>query len=54
MSSYLQDNAQDEAVNLSDENHKFKIAITIEDFLEPDEMKNDPRYTKWLFRLLTK
>ena len=54
MSSYLQDIPQKESVDISDDSYKFKIALSIEDFIDSNEMKNDPKYTKWLFRLYTK
>ena len=53
MSSYLQDIKQEESVSFFDEENKFKIAVTVEDF-NRKEIKNDPKYTKWLFRLFTK
>ena len=51
MSSYYKEDyyANGEAVNLSERN--FRMAISVEDYLEPIKQKNDPRYVKWQFRL---
>ena len=31
-----------------------RIAFTVEDYFEPIELKNSPKYVKWIFRVLTK
>ena len=51
MSSYYKEDyyANGEAVDLSERN--FRMAISVEDYLEPIMQKNDPRYVKWQFRL---
>ena len=47
MSSYFKEDyyASGEAVDLSERN--FRMAISVEGYLEPYNQKNDPRYVKW-------
>ena len=49
MSSYLEDVPENEKFTINEKG--FRIAIAIEDYYEPKQLKNDPRYVKWLFRL---
>ena len=53
MSSYQKDLEQDEILNLSEE-PEFQFAFSIEDYNDPQEMKDSKEYVKWLFRLWTK
>lgn len=32
----------------------FRFAIAIDDYLNQNELKNDPRYVQWRFRLFKK
>ena len=49
MSAYFKDTAPDFVVNLNEQ--KFRFAFSIEDFIVPKRLKNDPRYVKWIVRL---
>ena len=53
MSSFLTDITKTDSINLDEEPHykQFKIAFSVEDYYPPKKLKNDPRYTKWIFRL---
>ena len=48
MSSYYLDTAPDFVLNLNEQ--KFRFAFSIEDFIEPKQLKNDPDYVKWIVR----
>ena len=32
----------------------FRIAVSVESFLKPNEQKNNPKYVKYIFRLAGK
>ena len=49
ISTYLKvDEMQETPVSLNE--NKFRIALTIENFIGVKEQKNDPRYVKYIFR----
>ena len=52
MSSYLKDLEENESLNLSDMPN-FKFAVSIENYLAPNQMKISPDFVKWQFRLTT-
>ena len=52
MSSYYENVSQSEKVNLRE--NDFYVAFAIEDYYAPRQLKNDPAYTKWLFRIYGK
>ena len=54
MSFYFKENAHDSdfAYNLNENN--FRLAVTIEDYTAPRQLKNDPQYVKWMFRMVGK
>ena len=52
MSSYFSDLKDDEVLDLAEETD-FMIAFSIEDFHKPRQLKNDPKYVKWIFRTYT-
>ena len=39
-------------LNMNEAN--FRIAVTIEDYYSPRELKIDPKYVKWIFRMYGK
>ena len=39
-------------MNLNEQ--KFRFAVTIEDYLNPDAIKNESKYVRWLFQLWKK
>ena len=48
-SYFIDDGMQGESLNLNE--RKYRIAFTVESYLEPIEQKRDPKYVKYLFRL---
>ena len=52
MSSYFSDLEDDEVLDMAEE-MDFMIAFSIEDFHKPRQLKNDPKYVKWIFRMYT-
>ena len=52
MSSYFSDLEDDEVLDMAEETD-FMIAFSIEDFHKPRQLKNDPKYVKWIFRMYT-
>ena len=55
MFTYYKDNLyshNSESINLSA--RKFRIALTVEDFFAPAARKDDPRFVKWIFRMVGK
>ena len=56
LSSYFTDIAKTDSINLEEDPYykEFKIAFSVEDYFSPKKLKNDPRYTKWIFRLFGK
>ena len=49
MSSYYKDTDPKFSVNLNE--HGFRIAFAVEDFLVPKRLKNNPKFVKWVFRV---
>ena len=54
MSNYFLEDAHPDDFMLNLNDAKFRIAVTIEDYYSPRELKTDPRYVKWIFRLYGK
>ena len=54
MSEYFKENefANGIPINLNESN--FRMAINVEDYHKPYELKNDPRYVRWIFRMYGK
>ena len=51
MSEYFKENefANGFPVNLKQRN--FRMAVNVEDYHKPYELKDDPKYVKWIFRM---
>ena len=50
MSNYFLEDAHPDNFMLNLNDSKFRIAVTIEDYYSPRELKTDPKYVKWIFR----
>ena len=49
MSTYEKDIDPDTVVNLTED--KFRIAFSVADYKKPKNLKNDPEFVRWHFRL---
>lgn len=49
ISSYLLEVEDDVTINLNDRD--FRLAFSIEDYVWPHRLKDDPAYTKWFARI---
>ena len=54
MSSYYKDNAHEEGFKFNLSENNFRLAVTIEDYYPPRQMKSDPQFVKWMFRIVGK
>ena len=49
MSAYYKDSDASKKINLNKLN--MRIAFAVEDYILPKQLKNDPKYVRWVFRV---
>ena len=54
MSNYFLEDAHASEYMLNLNDRKFRLAVTIEDYYSPRQLKVDPKYVKWIFRIYGK
>ena len=54
ISAYYLEDGMSFGEKLNANERGFRIAVSVESFLKPNDQKNDPKYVKYLFRLAGK